>query len=91
MSSLTRRKPVLWILVDLVGTACLLFAGFKFFEVDVPYVSDFIEPIPVTLLASAGIILTVASMVLFLVPVIKASNKTNENNKPSKAVERSKR
>ncbi len=90
MTTLTRRKPVLWILVDLVATLILLGGFFKLFEMEIPFISDIFRSFPASLLLGVGGIMLVVSMLMFILPVIKA-DKANNTDTVSAAVERSKR
>jgi len=79
MPGLKKRKPLLWLLIDFIATFFLLAGIFKIVDFEVPYISDIFRPYSAILLISVGIVVTIASMLLFIVPIIKA-NKTKATN-----------
>ena len=90
MTDIKKRKPILWLLIDLIGTLFLLAGMFKFLDFEVPFISDFFRPFSTTLLISVGVIITIASMALFILPIIKANKNQNQTDSSS-AVDRTNR
>jgi len=91
MNQLKKRKPVLWLLIDFFATLLLLAGIFKYMDFEIPYISDLSRPFPASMLIAFGIGITIFSMLLFLVPIIKAKHTDNEENETNPAVERTKR
>ncbi len=87
MTQLTRRKPLYWILFDLIGTLLLLAGMFKLVDLEIPYISDFFRDFSSNLLLTVGGVIIVTSFLLFIIPVIKA----NKEKPADTAVNRSKR
>ena len=91
MTTLTRRKPLLWILFDFIGTALLIGGSFKYYEFDVPFISDFFAPFSVSLLISIGATIMLTSMILFFVPVLRSRHHTTDDDSSSNTVQRGER
>ena len=93
--TLTKRKPILWILIDLIGTLLILAGSFKWVNLEIPYLSDLSRPFSAGMLIALGVGIMIISMLLFLVPIIKAKRDEQKNletrNIIDAAVERSKR
>jgi len=73
MSQPIKRKPLYWILIDLIATLLLLAGIFKLVELDIPYVTAFFRPFPANVLITTGAIISIVSMLMFLIPIIKAN------------------
>ena len=91
MNQLKKRKPILWLLIDLLGTLLIIAGSFKFVNLEIPYISDLSRPFPAAMLVAFGVGIMIFSMLLFLVPIIKAKQNDNEENEMNSAVERTKR
>jgi len=91
MDQFKKRKPVLWLLIDFFATLLLLAGIFKYMDFEIPYISDLTRPFPASMLIAFGIGITIFSMLLFLVPNIKAKQTNTDENKTKPAVERTKR
>lgn len=87
MTQLGKRKPLYWLLIDFIATLILLAGLFKLVDLDIPYISDLFREFSTTLLLTVGAIITIVSMSMFLIPIIKA----NKEKQASTAVERTKR
>lgn len=90
MNQLKKRKPILWLLIDFFATLMLLAGIFKYMNFEIPYISDLSRPFSAIMLIAFGVGITILSMLLFLIPVLKANNAAKDDNN-SPAVERTKR
>jgi len=93
-----KRKPLLWILIDLVGSVLLLAGILKLVDIKVPFISDLFKNYPASLLISFGIGISIFSMLLLLASTRHPQDSTDTINtepspdKPIKpAAERTKR
>ena len=95
MSQLAKRKPIFWILIDLLGTLLILAGSFKWVNLEIPYLSDLSRPFPTAMLIALGAGIMIFSMLLFLVPIFKAKRDEQKNVETRSiidtAVDRSKR
>ncbi len=73
MNQLAKRKPIYWILTDLLGTLLVLAGMFQLFGLEIPYISDFFRAFSTGLLLTTGGIILIVSMLLFLIPLIRGS------------------
>jgi len=76
-------------MIDLFGVIIFQAGVFQYVALDIPYITEFFAPFSTTLLLSLGSVILVASMFLYLVPMIKANS--SDANKKDPAVQRSKR
>jgi len=93
-----KRKPLLWILIDIVGSVLLLAGILKLTDIKVPLISEFFKNFPASLLISFGIGISVFSVLLFIASTRRQQDSTDTINSDSSAdkpikptVERTKR